>query len=43
MKAKHQSNIELLRIFSKLLIIGHHLAIMVLQIDFNPYSKKRKN
>ena len=43
MKAKLLSNIELIRIFSMLLIIDHHLTIHGIAHDFSSYRKKRKN
>jgi hypothetical protein len=42
MKSKRQSNIELLRIFSMLLIIGHHLSVHGIAHSLSP-NKERRN
>jgi hypothetical protein len=45
-KKKRQSNIELLRIFSMILIIGHHFSVHGIStyiknsLDINKYQKK---
>ena len=46
-KKKRQSNIELLRIFSMILIIGHHFSVHGIStyiknsLDINKYKKKK--